>query len=298
MPPAPPPSGPRIDDCALLVVSCDPYADLWPPFFTLLERHWPDCPFPVLLGTGETSPAPAGIKLLRSAGGKNWSRCLRDYLDAVPQPYVLMMLDDFFLRERVSTPRIVACLDFARRNRAAQVRLVPRPKPTESLPGEGNIGLSAPGTPYRLSTQAAIWDRQKLRALLAENESIWEFEINGNARAERLPDGFYSVRRAVLPYEGRLAHHVVEKGKWFPHEKWIFGRLDIGCDFSRRGTLPWSYTLFYHAVQTSNRLLSCLPLPWTLWLKPRLKRFLSPVLGSQFSRLRGIPARPTEPRSP
>src|SRR4051794_37784312 len=117
--------------CALLVVSCDPYADLWPPFFALLRRHWADCPFPVYLGTGENSRPPEGVAVLRSAGGKDWSRCMRDYLDALPQPYVLVMLDDFFLRRAVSNADVVACLRFAEANQATQVRLIPRPKPTK-----------------------------------------------------------------------------------------------------------------------------------------------------------------------
>lgn len=295
---APAPHVSRPDDCALLVVSCDAYADLWPPFFTLLRRYWPDCPFPVYLGTGEIALAPAGVIVLRSSAGKNWSGCMRDYLDTLPHPYVLMILDDFFLREPVSTAGIIDCLDFARRNAALQVRLVPRPKPTGRLPDHDNIGPCGAGTPYRLSTQAAIWDRRKLRSLLGENESIWEFEIYGNERANVLAEGFYSVRQPVLPYEGRLAHHVVEKGKWLPHEKWIFGRQEIGCDFSRRSTLSWSYTFFYHAVQATNGLLSSLPLAWGEWLKPRLKSAFGPLLGAHFSRLRGIPARPTERKGP
>lgn len=261
-------------DCALLVLSCDAYADLWPPFFTLLRRYWPDCPFPIYLGTGEASPAPAGVIVLCSDGGKDWSRCLLNYLDALPQSHVLLMLDDFFLRDPVLNEEILYCLRFAQIRKAIQLRLIPRPKPTDRLTNEKNIGISTPGSPYRLSTQAAIWDRRELRALLRENESIWEFEHNGNTRATALLSGFYSVWRPVLPYQGLLAHHVIQKGQWLPHEKWIFSRQNIGCDFSLRSTLSWRQTVFYHLVVMIDGLLEILP-----WRgKARIKRFLKYIL--------------------
>ena len=178
------------NDCALLVLSCDPYADLWPPFFTLLHRYWPDCPFPVYLGAGLSSIAPNNVRILRSSAERDWSQCTMDYLNALDQTYVLIILDDFFLRRAVQTSDILQCLESARVLAATQLRLIPRPGPTDRLPMEYNIGSSAAGSPYRLSTQAAIWDRVKLKNLLRAGESIWEFEHNANYRANQQPDGF------------------------------------------------------------------------------------------------------------
>jgi hypothetical protein len=201
------------------------------------------------------------------------------------------MLDDFFLRSRVSTGTVLECLDFARANAATQLRLIPRPGPTDRLPGKTNIGTCAPGSPYRLSTQAAIWDKRQLRSLLREGESIWEFEINGNRRAKADPAGYYCVRRAVLPYEGWFAHHVVEKGKWLSHEKWIFGRQGVGCEFRRRSTLPLGQTLFYHCGQLLDRALNILPWKSKARIKNRLKQFLRPFLRAQLIRMSGTTKR-------
>ena len=285
-------------DCALLVLSCDPYADLWPPFFSLFHRHWPDCPFQVFLGAGLSSVAPGNIRMLRSSGGRDWSQCTLDYLDALDQRFVLIMLEDFFLRHPVPTAEVLQCLDFARAHEVTQLRLIPRPRPTDRLPGETNIGSCAKGSPYRLSTQAAIWDKRQLRALLRKNESIWEFELNGNRRADTHPDGFYSVWHSVLPYEGWFAHHVVEKGKWLPHEKWIFQRQNIGCDFTRRESLTLRQTLFHQSVQCTNWILGLLPLSLSIRIKKRLKAVLSPVMASQFSRLRGVTPPPPKRETP
>src|SRR5580693_7705583 len=94
-------------DCALLVMSCDAYADLWKPFFTLLHRHWPDCPLPVYLGTGQLGCDDPSVTVLHSDGGRDWSQCARDYLDQLPHTHVLMMLDDFLLRQDVPTDKVL-----------------------------------------------------------------------------------------------------------------------------------------------------------------------------------------------
>jgi hypothetical protein len=270
-------------------MSCGAYQDLWSPFFTLLDRHWPLCPFAVYLGAEEKGWENPNVRILNAeAGGRDqWSRQLIHYLQQLPCPYVLMMLDDFFLRSAVATSDVLHCLEFAQRRQAIQTRLVPRPAPTNRLPGEALIGECAPGLPYRLSTQAAIWNRVGLIELLRPRESIWEFEHNGNRRALALPHGFYSVWRPVLPYQGILAHHVIEKGKWLPHERWIFGRLRIGCDFTRRGTLSWGQTILYHAAQMLGRVLDILPWRTRTKVKSTIKRVLGPLLKKQIARMGG-----------
>ena len=273
--------------CALLVVSCDGYSDLWAPFFTLLRRHWPDCPFPVYLGSGRLDGGQVGVTTLFSEGGRDWSCCVRDYLGQLPHEHVLLMLDDFFLRRTVPTVKVLECLESAIAHNATMVRLIPRPGPTDRLSSTTLIGECAIGLPYRVSTQAAIWNRSKLRELLCLGESIWEFEHNSNQRISIYPHGFYAVWRPVLPYQGTFAHHVLEKGKWLPHEKRIFGRQNIGCDFAVRITLPYHQVLIYHFVQTLDRALDVLPWRTKASLKQRIKYLLAPILRKHFDRLAG-----------
>ena len=39
------------DDVAILVPSFDGYRDVWEPFFRCFFKFWPDCPYPVVLGS-------------------------------------------------------------------------------------------------------------------------------------------------------------------------------------------------------------------------------------------------------
>lgn len=226
---------------------------------------------------------------MKSEGGRDWSRCMIDYLERLAEPYVLLMLDDFFLRRAVPTNKIMACLDFARNHHATQVRLIPRPKPTRRIPNETIVGEAESGSPYRLSTQAAIWDRVQLHSLLRTGESIWQFEHEGNVRVNSQLRGFYSTWAPILPYEGFFSHHVVEKGLWFPHEKWIFAHHDIGCDFGRRGTLGTGRLFWYHSAQFFDKSLDLFGWRIKQRVKRKVKVLLQPILRRQLKQLGGKP---------
>ncbi|HVZ64224.1 MAG TPA: hypothetical protein VG838_07065 [Opitutaceae bacterium] len=273
----------------MLIMSCDAYRDLWTPFFTLFARHWPDCPFRIYLGAEKHACRHPGVTTLSSPrDGRDWGGRLRDYLMQLTPPYVIVMLDDFFLRRPTKSTQVLQCLAFARKVHAVQVRLIPRPGPTDLVGGEELVGACAVGLPYRLSSQAAIWSRMDLVKFAHAGESIWEFEHLGNERAMEYADGFYAVWRPVLKYEGVFAHHVVEKGKWFPHEKWIFGRRNVGCDFAARGTLSPAYLAAYHLAQMFDRVLFFFPWRVKKRIKMQVKRILAPLLGAQFKSMGGI----------
>jgi len=221
------------EQCAIVVPSCDAYSDLWAPFFCLFFRHWPDCPFKVYLGSNTLSFADSRAAVLKSGHGLDWATNSLDYLGQIREPVVLLWLEDFFLRSQVNSGAVSGIYrEFCRRD-AHMFRLVRRPGPTSLLP-EGCFGPIRPGTPYRVSTQAAFWRRETLMSLIQPGESIWQFERAGSVRSNSYADGFYAVARDVVPYK----HHVVQQGQWFPWEAWRFSRLNVGCDFSKRPIMP------------------------------------------------------------
>jgi hypothetical protein len=246
--------------CAVLVPSCDAYSDLWAPFFALFWRFWPDCPFPVYLGANAGTFDHPRVIALPSNQGTNWANRVREHVAAVPTPYVLLVLEDFFWRRPTPTGEVLSLLQALRRLDGEMLRLTNRPPPDHRVPGYPAIGRIDPGAPFRASTQAAIWRRATLLHLLAPGESIWEFEVGGSRRSDQWPDGFYSTWDQVLPY----AYHVVEKGKWFRHEARRFARMGIGCDFAARpvmtrsealGTrMDWTKSWFLHRLPWRTRL--------------------------------------------
>lgn len=221
---------------ALLTVSCDKYSDLWSPHFKLLEKFWPDCPFPRHLGFNELNVKIEGVSAIKIGPDKGWSDNLLAMLEIIEGNYILLLLDDFFMRSRIDTDRVMGLVEFAKKNEVDCLRLVPRPCPQTKL-GETELKIAEilPGEPYRISTQGALWRKRALQAILRTGESIWEFEIRGTVRAESENLKIYGTYEHVLTYR----HHVIQRGKWFPWERFRHRGAEIGCDFGARETMTF-----------------------------------------------------------
>lgn len=261
------PLGSSVPACTMLVASCDRYADLWRPYFGLLRMCWPDRPFPVALITEERRPELPGIRALCLGAGLDWSTLMIRALDAVGTPYVLLTLEDFFLRRTVDTKRIVALFEEVQRNQLRMLRLIPRPGPTTVVEAAREYGAIAADAPYRVSTQAAFWHVETLCQLLVPGESAWEFEVNGTKRSAE-HRGFMAVWRAALPYR----HHVVERGKWFPWAALRFKHLNIGVDLSARPVMTIGETARWVINKITGRLVIRTPKKLRHALKPLARR--------------------------
>ena len=215
--------------CAVLVVSCDRYRDLWTPFFALFWRYWPDCPFPVYLGSNFATHADKRVKSLSAGEDQSWSKNLRFFLENIDAQYVLLLLEDFFLNRQPPTSSLLENLAALHKLNGTVLRLYPHPKPNKRLKGYPAIGSLHPSAPYRVSTQPAIWNRTGLLALLQEDESPWQFEQQGTIRSQRKLDGFYSTYAPIVSY-----HHVVERGEWFRSAVKRYKNQALGCDFTSR----------------------------------------------------------------
>jgi len=255
--------------CAVVVSSCDAYSDLWVPFFNLFWKFWPDCPFPVYLVCNHKKFSGQKVKSLCVGDDLDWSQNLRKVLLQLDSEFVLFMLEDFFLRRRIHNKSVVDALEFLGKLKGDMLRLVPYPRPDDRVDGFPLLGHISAGAPYRVSTQGAFWRREALINLLRDGESIWEFELNGSRRSDVL-NGFYSVWKSVLTYD----HHVIERGKWFPHEVSRFGSMDIGCVFSRRPIMSQSEMLRWRLLNMRKRILMLLPWPQRI----RLGRFIRQLL--------------------
>lgn len=219
-------------DVTLLVPSCDRYADLWPPFFALLRRDWPDCPYRVVLGSNVLACAEPGVEALTVGPDRDWSSSLRAMLTAIDTPYVLILLEDFFLESPVDTARL---RDLARRLDllgGAYLRLRPFPPPDHTLARHPPIGEIDVGAPYRCSMQAAIWRRESLLDLLVDGESPWEFEHLAARRSDLDPRGYYSTWDPALRFFAG-----VTMGAWLPQGVAVCRAQGVSVDTRARRVL-------------------------------------------------------------
>ncbi|MEZ4407163.1 MAG: hypothetical protein R3A52_11875 [Polyangiales bacterium] len=229
-------------DVTLLVPSCDRYADVWRPFFALLRRNWPDCPYRVVLGANERVADEPDVETLRVGPDRDWSRSLRAMLRSLSTPYVLIMLEDFLLEAPVDTARLRDLAERLRVLDGAYLRLRPFPPPDFRLARHPEIGEIEPGAPYRSAMQAAFWRRESLLELLVDGESPWEFEHLSARRSDLDPRGYYSTWTPALRFVAG-----VTMGLWLPEGVSVCREQGVAVDTSAR------------RVMTARELLARVP---------------------------------------
>ena len=166
------------NDCTILICSCDEYNDVARPFISLLRRFWPDCPFETVL-VSETMSAPRFDSVILTGHGRLWCERLRYALRKISTPYILLLMDDYFLNAPVDTGLFLRRLGEAKRFDAASLRLNPNPR--GRIPWQKTDLLEMPkNVAYCVTCQTSIWNREFLLGLAEKNKSAWEFERNGS----------------------------------------------------------------------------------------------------------------------
>ena len=195
--------------CTVLVCSCDKYRDVEGPFVALWRKFWPDCPFETIV-LSETGAADGFDRAILTGPGLTWCEMLAEALEQIATPYVLMLMNDYFLDAPVDTAKILARLEDARRFDAASLRL--NPNPPGRTPWRDTDLMEMPkDVAYCVTCQTSIWNRGVLLGLARRNRSAWEFERRGSFMAGGEKRPLLVTRRKELPFRD-----AVHKGYWEP----------------------------------------------------------------------------------
>lgn len=154
-------------ECTVLVTSCDKYRDVEGPFCALWRRYWPDCPFE-LVAVRESAERGGFDRVIATGEGKTWSEMLVEALNQISTPYVILLMNDYYLESRVDTAKILRLLAETKEKDALNYRMNPNPP------------QAIKNTAYAVSCQAGIWNRAFLRELASKTKSAWEFERYGS----------------------------------------------------------------------------------------------------------------------
>jgi hypothetical protein len=239
-------------DVAVLVNSCDKYSDIWPIFFQLFFKYWPDCPYPVFLGSNEKTYNDPRVTTLCVGADKSWADSTRAMVSMVPATNILWFLDDYLLWEPVSTPDITDLFSRFSALRANYLRFSPDGGSDQLKPViDDKILELLPGAGYRTSLDNAFWNREMLLKLLKTGESPWDMESSGSRRSDQY-SGFYATRYIVFQRTNGL-----ERGKWLRYNIPLFKRDGIAIPAGR-------------AVMSRRREV-------TKEMKRYFKRFISPL---------------------
>jgi len=204
---------------AVLVNSCDKYADIWPIFFQLFFKYWPDCPYPVYLGSNEKTYDDTRVTTICVGPDNNWADSAKAMVAKLPTENLLWFLDDYFLWGPVPTERVADLYVRFLKRKANYLRMRPSggSDRLKRVVDDELIEL-LPGVGYRTSLDNAFWRREALLNLLKPGESPWEMEFHGSRRSDQL-SGFYATRNTVFHRTNGL-----ERGKWLRYNLPLLAR--------------------------------------------------------------------------
>ena len=209
----------------------------------MLEEHWPDRPYPIVLNTESKSYEykDMDIKTFRHyKPGKKvaWGRRLIRTLKCIDTEYILLLLDDFLLLEDVDQKRIEQCIDWMDKDRNISVFSFWRTRqPNIKNNKYPHFEKRPQVAEYRFNCQAAIWRRKELIKYLRPHESPWLWEIYGNKRSSRYKEDFYSAIEGepyIFTYDWK-GGGAIHRGRWTQSAVKLLRQYGVDIDFSVRG---------------------------------------------------------------
>jgi hypothetical protein len=182
---------------ALLVSSFDDSSDLWPLFFHFLFKYWPDVPTPIYLITNFKIYDDPRVVSLAVGRDTSWGDCMTRAIGQIPAENFWLLLDDFFLKTQMGTPRIQDL--FEQWKSVGGLYL--------ETGRQGDVGTEIPGTDLRRMSSgnaiaginSAMYEREFLLDLARPGLSLWDANTRlTTMNRENHPD-FYYLRREIPP---------------------------------------------------------------------------------------------------
>lgn len=175
--------GNYLDNVSILIVGFDGYVDVWNHSIDLMNKYWPDRP-KTYFATSELKPDYAGVEIIQAGPNSEWSRKTQTALSHINTPYVILLLEDFFISDYVDNDTIVETLKFIEENDIKFYQLLvqlinQKWEKGKRYEGKRYLKIIPTNKKYGINLQAAIWKTDYLREKVGhENYNAWKFEMN------------------------------------------------------------------------------------------------------------------------
>ncbi|MBR4859650.1 MAG: hypothetical protein IKU08_10765 [Clostridia bacterium] len=240
------------EDITILLTTSDKYSDAWKPFIHFWNINCQKLNFPIVVNS-ETKVFETDNPDIRTYLGKPnlpWSKRMLNCLKTIKSKYVLLCLEDYFIRSSVNEEIFNAAFDTmesdenigviqfaidisARYDESVVVNKYFSPVPVLKTDRKTHNG--------RIYCVISLYRTDYLKKLLVPTESPWEFEIFGTLRSQYFKEKVYRERvdhkrcfdYLIQPKYG----YGIFRGKWLPKNADLFKEYNIDVDFSNIGIL-------------------------------------------------------------
>lgn len=235
---------------SILINTCDKFEDCWNPFFKLFSKFWPDCSGKIYLNTEYKDYSYPGLDIIAVKGCERhnvshnvrakWSQCLLWALELIDTDIVLYMQEDYFLKDVVKNEILEDYVNIMIDNDIIKcIHLTDQAVKSAQPSKYPNLDIVVCNQRYRVSCQAAFWEKTELQLVIREYENAWEFEEFGSRRSSAYNHTYLTVNRKfvklniyeIIPY---IFTGIIQ-GKWYEEVIPLFRNNKITVDFSTRG---------------------------------------------------------------
>lgn len=255
------------DSAAVVMLSCDAYADLWPTAIKNLVSNWEGSGFKLYFVSNKKEINSSQVQNILTGADENWSNSLRIALQQIEEDNIFLLLDDLYLISKPDKKDLFRMLEILSKNNLSTIHFRPVP-PNQSMKAGGDWSVYPRGYPYSCNVNA-LWGKNDLLKVLAYGESAWEFEINGSYRLSRIGDAGH-MNEYIFEFL-----NLVEKGRWTDNIVSLDLKYGIGIDVNSR-TKPNRNLRLKNRIITSyfNFCLNKVPYTWRTTLVNKIKKIL------------------------
>ncbi|MBE0067689.1 hypothetical protein [Thermoanaerobacterium thermosaccharolyticum] len=233
-------------DMAIVVVSYDGYSDLWDDFFTLLNKYWGDRPYPTYLANNVKQVNYEGVKVINCGKDAKWSTRTRIAVQQIKEPYICLLLEDYFIGAQVNNEAVYEALDLIKQDGIIYYKLNNFSRVNTKLYNNIDYLYTIPeNLEYGVSLQPAIWKRDYLLELIGDEDyTAWEFELDQVKKASHGSNkplhGCVFDKRNIL----NICHGVVQ-GKILPTAIQYFKNKGYNLNLSNREVMSRKEFAYY-----------------------------------------------------
>lgn len=134
----------KIENLGILIPSCDKFQDVWPLFFSLFFKYWPENSQNIYLISNFREFkdfSEKNITQIFVGVEKSWSKNMMLALQQIKEEYVLLILEDFLLMEYVDVDKLNRFFLLMQEQKSAYLRLMSNPTPDFSCAVSSEVGL-------------------------------------------------------------------------------------------------------------------------------------------------------------
>lgn len=258
---------------AIVGIFYDGYEDAWIDYIRCFNRYWSDCPYRhYIIDNIKGMENVDNIMFFHAGEDAEYSRKVQTALEKIDADYYLLMLEDFFIGEKLDKDVLKPVMDFIYDENIdyyclSSLSSFSKYKSVLYNPSKNFLFKINPQNRYTLGCQAVIWKRDFLKQCIGtSNYNAWVFE-GALAKSEKVHSSEF-LQKCVKDERNilKLKHGILQQ-KMIPTTMRYFEKIGYPLTTQRAVMSDKQFNKYVR----NSRLSSILPKPIYKFLKGILR---------------------------